>query len=259
MFWTARFVLTALLLAPLTAVAAEDGPTTFLGVKVKPHKGTYLVLRDVNIRAQPATKSKRVGSLKSGKKIEVVARVGGVWVAVREKGKDLGFVYNKVLMPLIDGTLTEDLTGRVMTGDGVDCGYTIRFVARSPIEGQVFQIADYDVFWDCLLGKKKIKFRTPMFMTEAPFQMGLKRIYQISVDVLEIDNDYDDIFSSIVLYDQDKKRVLFDSVSIKKFGRTPKPAKTDAKTVAEALAAAVKISALSWKSSVWKAVGGSTR
>lgn len=253
MVWKSA-LLAILISLPMGALAAENGPKTFLGVKVKPHSGTYLVLKDVNVRAKPATKSKKIGSLKSGKKINVVARTGG-WVAFRKKGKDFGFVYDKVLMPLIDGSLSKDLTGRVKTGDGVDCGYIIQFVSRSPVEGQVFQIADYDVFWDCLRGKKKVKFRTPMFMTEAPFQMGRKRIYQISVDVLDIDNNYDDIFSSIVLYDQDKKRVLFDGVSIQKFGRTPKPDKVAAKTVPEALHGAARIAVASWNSGVWKAIG----
>jgi len=251
------------LFSPASVFAAEDGPTTFMGVKVKPHKGTYLVLRDVNIRAKPETKSKKLGSLKRGKKINVVARAGSAWLAVRGQStgkiKDLGFVFDKVLMPLIDGSLAKDLKGRVKAGGGIDCAYTIQFVGHSPIEGEVFEIADYDVFWDCLIAEKKVKFRTPMFMTEAPYQMGQKRIFQISVDVLDIDNDYDDIFSSIVLYEQDKKRVLFDSVSIEKFGQTPSPAKDGAKTVPEALIGAAKIAALSWKNIVWQTVGKDSR
>ncbi len=251
------------LFSPASVFAAEDGPTTFMGVTVKPHKGTYLVLRDVNIRARPETKSKKLGSLKRGKKVNVVARAGSAWLAVRgqSKGKikDLGFVFDQVMMPLIDGSLSKELKARVKTGGGVDCAYTIKFVGRSPIEGQIFQIADYDVFWDCLVAKEKVKFRTPMFMTEAPYQMGQKRIFQISVDVLDIDNDYDDIFSSVVLYEQDKNRVLFDSVSIEKFGQTPSPAKVGAKTVPEALIGAAKISALSWKNTVWQAVGKDAR
>jgi len=268
MVWTASgfrgwpgavFVLASLaglsVLAPRGGVAAEDGPKIFLGVEVKPHEGTYLVLKDVNIRAKPQTNSKKIGSLKAGKKITVVGRAASAWFAVRAKGEDLGFVYDQVLLPMIDGTLDKDLTGRVKIGDATDCGYTIHFVSRSPVEGQLFLISDYDVFWDCQRGGNKIRFRTPMFMTEAPFQMGLKRVYQISVDVLDVDTDYDDIFSSIVLYDQDKNRVLFDSVSIQKFGQPPKLAKAGAKTVAEALLGAAKIAASSWKDDVWQAVG----
>lgn len=248
---------------PVSIFAAEAGPMTFMGVKVKPHKGAYLVLKDVNIRARAETKSKKLGSLKRGEKVNAVARAGPSWLAVRgqSKGKikDLGFVYYKFLLPLIDGSLSEVLKARIKTGGGVDCAYSIKFVGRSPIEGQVFQIADYDVFWDCLIDKKKVEFRTPMFMTEAPYQMDHKRIFQISVDVLDINNDYDDIFSSIVLYERDKKRVLFDSVSIEKFGQKPSPSKIDAKTVPEALIGAAKIAALSWKNIVWQTVRKGSR
>ena len=73
---TFRPVAAAILLMALAAgpaLAAEKKPPpkpmTFLGVKVKPHQGQYLVLRDVNIRAQPKTKSKRIGSFKAGKRI----------------------------------------------------------------------------------------------------------------------------------------------------------------------------------------------
>ena len=47
--------------SPLSTVrAAEKKTLTFLGVKVKPHKGEYVVMKDVNVRAKPKTKSKKI-------------------------------------------------------------------------------------------------------------------------------------------------------------------------------------------------------
>ena len=239
-----------LIFAGISVQAAEDGPATFRGVKVKPHKGTYLVLKNVNVRAKPKTKSKKVGSYKTGQRIKVVARAGG-WVAVRKDGKDQGFVYDKVLMPLIDGALFKGLVGRVSAKGGADCEYVIHFEGKSPVEGQQFEISDYDVFWDCLLGKRKVNFRTPMFITEAPFQMGQKRIYQISIDILDLESGYDEIFSTIFLYDQDKARITFDGVSIKKFGKAPETKEAPANTVPEALTGAVRIALTVWNKAAW--------
>ncbi|MCH7937086.1 MAG: SH3 domain-containing protein [Proteobacteria bacterium] len=250
----AAVLLMALAAGPALAVEKKPPPKpmTFMGVKVKPLQGQYLVLRDVNIRARPKTKSKRVGSFKAGKRINVVGRAAGAWVAVREGGKDLGFVYDQILLPLIDGTLEKDIEGKASVKGGVACQYRIRFEGKSQVEGQVFEIADYDVYWDCLDGKRKVKFRTPMFITEAPYQLGTKRIFQISIDVLDIEGGYDDIFSTTLLYDKDKNSVAFDSVSIEKFGQTPATKEIPAKTVPQALVAAVRISLSAWNKSAWR-------
>ncbi len=225
---------------------------TFLGVKVTPHKGEYVVLKDVNVRAKPKTKSKKIGNLKAGRRVQVVAKAPGAWMAVREGTKDLGFVYALFLMPLIDGALAEDLTGKASVKGGADCDYRIRFEGKSPVEGQVFEIADYDVMWDCRVGKRKVRFRTPMFITEAPYQLGSKRIYQINVDVLDLYGGYDDILSTIVLYDKDKDRVTYDGVSIKKYGKTPKEKTVKAGNVSEALTGAVKMALAAWNKFAWK-------
>lgn len=243
---------------PGGASAAEKKTLTFRGVKVKPIAGIYIVLRDVSIRAKPKTKSKKLGSFKAGRRIHVVGQAKGAWVAVREKGKDVGFVYDQVLLPLIDGTLDKDLKGRASVKgkvggkDGPDCLYRIRFEGKSAVEGQVFEIADYDVLWDCDWGTRKVKFRTPMFITEAPFQMGQKRIYQINIDILDLEGGYEEIFSTIFLYDQDKGLVSFDGVSIEKYGQVPKPKEAPAETVVEALMASVKMGLTAWNKAAWK-------
>jgi len=244
-------------IAPDNAAAAEKKTLMFRGVKVKPITGTYIVLRDVRIRAEPKTKSKKLGTFKAGRRIHVVGKAASAWVAVREKGKDIGFVYDQVLLPLIDGTLDKNLKGRASVKgkvggkDGPDCLYRISFEGKSAVEGQVFEIADYDVLWDCRIGKRKVKFRTPMFITEAPFQMGPKRIFQISIDILDLDGGYDEIFSTIILFNLDKDRIAFDGVSIQKYGRIPPIKEAPAQTVPEALEAAVKMALGAWNKAAW--------
>ena len=111
------------------AFAAEKKDVMFRGVKIKPQVGTYIVLKDVRIRSAPKTKSKKVGLFKAGSRIHVVGRAAFAWVAVRENGKDVGFVYDQVLLPLIDGTLENELTGKAASG--VKGGATSRAKARS--------------------------------------------------------------------------------------------------------------------------------
>jgi len=243
------------------AAAAEEGPTTFLGQKVKPHHGTYLVLKDVNVRAEPETKSKRVASLKAGRRITVVARAAGAWVAVREGGKDMGFVYDQVLLPLIDGTLAKPITGTAVAAGGTKCAYRIEFIGKSPVEGQLFEIADYEIRWTCRRPDeragprtgRKVEFETPMFITEAPYQMTSKPVFQISVDLIDLYHGYDDILSTVFLYDRKKGEVAFDSVSIAKYGQAPdaKAAKAKAGNVREALGAAARIAASTWNAAAW--------
>jgi len=54
-----------------------------------------------------------------------------------------------------------------------------------------------------------------------------------------------------MLYDQDKDRIDFDSVSLEKYGRPPKAKTAKAATVAQALDAAVRIAISSWTRQAW--------
>ncbi len=242
--------------APLAgALAASDDTKNlpkkfkFLGVEVERDIGVYLVTRDVNIRAKPLTKSKRVGRYKMGERIDVVGRAPGAWVAVREDGKDKGFVYEPILLPLIDGTLERDLTGKLVAKGSPPCDYVVSFAGKSAAEGQLFEIADYDVRWSC---RGPIEFLTPMFITEAPYQMGQKKVFQISVDILELDDGFEEVFSTTVFYDKSKGEVRFDSVSSKKYGRASAAGKVRADGVEAALKAAVKLAHAAWNKTVWR-------
>lgn len=246
-------LLVALTAACLTAAAASaaDKTITFLGEKVVADPHAYVVVKDVNVRAKSTTKSGKVGSLREGTRVQTVAKAPGGWRAVRDGNADLGFVHESTLLPLIDGTLKKDLAGKVKIADGPACDYVIRFEGKSPVEGQPFEIADYDINWTCMLGANKIGFRTPMFITEAPFQLNQKRVFQISVDMLDLYGGDEVILSTIVLYEEEKRRVVFDSVTLDKYGRKPPDRTAPAKTVAEALDGAARIAVAAWNKSAW--------
>jgi len=226
----------------------------FKGVYVKPYNSTYVVIKDVNIRSLPKTKSKRLGKYKSGRRIQVVGVAGGSWLAVREKGSDVGFVYKLFLLPVINGTLDKALTGVASSErkPATDCKYTISFEGKSPVEGQSFEIADYDIVWECIRAKKKIMFRTPMFITETPYKLTHKRTFQITVDVLDQDRGYDEIFSTFILFDLEKSRVFYDGVSIKKYAYVSAAKEFSAKSIAQALKGAAVIALKTWNKMAWE-------
>jgi hypothetical protein len=233
------------------ALAADRPVTVFMGVKVTPYPGIYVVQKDVNVRGKPDTKSNKIGSLQAGARIHAVAKTAGGWLAIRDGQTDVGFVHDSALLPLIDGTLGKDIQGNVQISDGPACAYVIRFEGKSQVEGQMFEIADYDVAWDCKLDGRALKFRTPMFITEASYQLNQKRIFQINVDVLDLFGGLDEILSTILLYDEDMGRVAFDSVTVEKYKRAPATKEAPAKTVAKALEGAVRIAASAWNKQAW--------
>jgi uncharacterized protein YgiM (DUF1202 family) len=71
--------------------------------QLAPSAKIYLVLRDVNVREKPMNKSAVVGRLKKNKRIDSVGKVKGTrWIAVKRDGKNIGFVYGKALVPIIE-------------------------------------------------------------------------------------------------------------------------------------------------------------
>ena len=235
-----------------TAASAQTEKLLFLGTQIKADAGTYLVTKDVNVRAKPLTGSKRVGGFKRGDRIKVVGRAPGAWVAVRKGGKDFGFVYEPILLPLIDGTLDKELTGRIKAKGSPACDYRVRFEGKSVAEGQLFKFADYEVAWKCTVGKSKIEFLTPMFMTEAPYQASKKGIYQITIDHLELEDNLEEVISTTVYFKRKKKQVNFDSVSSKKYRKQPAVKEMQADDVAQALVVAVRLSYGAWNKAVWR-------
>tara|TARA_R110000868_G_scaffold317342_1_gene578150 strand:- start:1053 stop:1910 length:858 start_codon:yes stop_codon:yes gene_type:complete len=251
------------LLAVLTAfgVAAQDKPDiTFLGQSVTPLARTYVVTKDLNVRGEPDTNGKKVGSYREGDRLKVVGKAKGSWLAVRADGKDLGFVYGPVLMPLIDAVVNEPLTGTAPIAGG-SCAYRAVFEGESPIEGQMFNSVDYRAMLECRRDGKSFAFEMPLFITEGPYNGGVKSIHQIGLDVLELSQEYERVFSTNLLYDADKGEVRLDTVSVDKYLAAGKTPSIPAEDVSSALAAAIALAVKSWSPAFWtdfaKALRGS--
>jgi hypothetical protein len=251
------------LLAALTAfaAAAQNKPDiTFLGQSVTPLAGTYVATKDLNVRGEPDTNGKKVGSFREGERIKVIGKAQGSWLAVRADGKDLGFVYGPVLMPLIDAVVDEPLTGKAAITGGT-CGYRVVFEGESPIEGQMFNSVDYRAMLECRRDGKSFAFEMPLFITEGPYNGGVKSVHQIGMDVLELAQEYERVFSTNLLYDAEKGEVRLDTVSVDKYLAAGKTPSLPAEDVSSALAAAVTLAVQSWSPAFWsdfaKALRGS--
>lgn len=231
--------------------AASAAAETFKGAELKSESGFYLVVKDVIVRDKPANQGGRAGSLKEGERIEVFGRTTGNWLAVKKGDKRLGFVYAQGLLPLIDGAIDKDVTGKAAIGRGAQCLFTIHFEGRSELEGELLQTADYDVAYRCESAGKKFSFNGPMFITEGPYQASTKAVYQVSVDLLDIAEDPDHVFSTVVFYDRDAGEVKLDTVSPPEFAGKAALTRKAAANVPEALAGAVEIALATWSDRVW--------
>jgi hypothetical protein len=228
----------------------------FKSFDLKPYSGLYLAMKDANVRAKPDTKGRKIGSVKKGTRIEAVGRAEGAWLAVQKDGRNLGFVYELILVPLIDGTLEKDIRGKAKATGGRTCQYTVHFEGKSPVESEPFEISDYTVTFRCQNKGKKFEFPAYMFITEAPYQLSQKPVFQITIDLREVGDSFEESFSTNMMYRRKDGIVVFDSVNQAEFKAKTKNLQEDADDVEEALSAAVEIAARAWNAKVWRAVGG---
>ncbi len=223
-------------------------------IPMTPENGTFMVSKDVNVRAKPETKAKRVTRLAKGDRVEGIGRPkDSAWLAVKRDGKDLGYVYAPVLLPLIDGRLKQDAKGEITVKKmGIKCSFVISFDTVSSTEDSIYNTFDYDVSIDCSGAAGKFSFLAFMFISEAPYDGLSKQAYQINVDVLNIGEMFDEPVSATFAYKRRKKLVVFDSVSQKEFSSPPDVLEKPAKNVRQALVAAVRMAASTWNKKVWQ-------
>ncbi len=229
------------------ALAAE-----FLGVEIDSLDQTYVVTRDVNVRAKPDTKAKRIDGLKKGQQVHVVGRYQG-WLAVMRDGKPLGFTYRKYLVPLINGALIQPVRGSATVNSDGKCAYEIVYSGQSTAGAEEFGMADYDVQVRCERSGITLSFDLFMFMTETAYSPAKPNVHQIGIDLLEIDTDggYDESFTTNVFYNSDKGKVVFGEVTLKPYAGKPKGGEQDVASVGGALDAAVRMALESWNAKAW--------
>lgn len=240
-----------LLVAGFPALAEDR---VFLGIDITVYEGTFLVTKAVNVRAAPKTESEKLSTVKSGSRVAVVGRAkgGAGWMAIQQDGKDYGFVYAPALLPTIDGTLNKHYTGTLRLEQHSPCGYTFEFRGKNTLEGEDISFSDYEIIYRCNEVGRPFKFLTPMFMSEVPFGTTSKPVFQISIDLREIDNDSGEIVSTSFDYYAEEKKIVFTGVSVEKLGRVPLEKERQVDTLAEALAAAVEIAPDAWGAEIWK-------
>jgi len=63
--------------------------------------GTYITLKNANVRARPLLQATLVTTLRKGSRVDVVARAaGGQWLHVARDGRRLGYVYAPLMAPI---------------------------------------------------------------------------------------------------------------------------------------------------------------
>ena len=250
--WLAGLAALAVILG-LAGPAGAQQTRTFLGVKISPLSGTYIVTKDVRVRSKPKTGSNQIGRLKKGVRVEVVGKPKGKsWLAVRQDDKDFGFVFAPILLPLLNGKLEKDIKGKILGRNRPTCDYTIHFEGKSPLEGELFEVSDYEAVFKCKTRKgKAFAFRGPMFLIEAPYDSSKRQKFQISIDLLELSNGYDEVFSTTFFYHRDKNKVVYDSVSQKEYAADPKMKEKPVRNIREALDGAVQLALVAWNDKLW--------
>ena len=212
----------------------------------------YLVLKDVNVRLSPKTKSKRLGRLRKGVTVTAVGKAKGTeWVGVRKDGKDFGFVYGTALAPMIDGALEAPIKGALVGKDRPNCKFTIKFEEKFKVEGDNQVTSDYLAPWECQIKKRTIKFQSSMFITELPYLDIKKEIYQINVDLLGLPMEEEDILSATILYHPNRKKLTFVALSNKEMRGGAKIIDLEVNSVPEALKGAIGMAYRAWGKKLW--------
>ena len=240
----------------LLAFPNQSTAATFMDVEISGPALEYVVLRDLNVRIKPDTKSKRIDGLKKGSTIKSPGRHQG-WVAVySEDGDPLGFAYKKFLLPVLSGALDAPVDGSAsIAGDG-SCRYSIKFDGRSEANAVLFKMADYVTDLKCSYDGSQITTRLFMFMTEGPMTKSKPSVHQIGMDLLALDleDSYDEVFTTNVVYDHDKRQITFDGVTIAGYSGQPEVTELPAESVKDALKGAVKMALESWNDKTWKSL-----
>jgi|GEM_PF-784017 hypothetical protein len=221
-------------------------------VAIVPEKAPYVILRDINVRGGPNTKSKRIGRFKRGTLIRSVGRARGTgWIQVRTNKNQLGFVYSKMAAPLIDGALKSKIEGRAAGPGKLACRYVIEFEGKSRIERELQRTADYAVPFACRAGGAPLNFTATMFLTELPYKESGPAVYQINVDLRNMPLEGEDVLTVISLYSPKKAQTKFDTVNDKTFASGAKIAPKSTASLDAALLAAVEIAHAAWGKAAW--------
>ena len=227
---------------------------TVMGHDVQVRTGLYEVTKDMNVRAGPATTFERIKSLKAGSRVRAVGKTeDGDWMAISKDGVTLGFAYAPILVPVVDGALSEQFLGSFVNPDiqgGISCSYRFRFERKSPVEGGNFETADYEIRFRCASPQQKTLFYAHMFFTEAPIHER-KGLHLISLDVRSIGDGMEEYLTTSYLYHPKTGKMTFDGHSLPRFALPPKVQSYQTASIQDALKQALEASMASWTAEAW--------
>jgi hypothetical protein len=241
-----------LLICPFSAAAEEP--------ILEGHKGLYLVKsNNVNVRAKPSTNGKKLSKLQ---KRDIVISNGYIkgtnWLFVSEGDQKLGYVFARSLTPLIDGTLKKPIKGSFSFSapQEINCSYDITYEGRAIEEETLFISADYQTQINCRSANININLDATTFMSEVPFDLRQKRIYQITLNLPEIAAGYEEFVSATSLYNQEKSIVKMHHLAPKNLKVKKLPEPKPAKNIEEALRQALIMQLQSFNEKGWKVLSG---
>lgn len=219
-----------------------------MGFEITPKTGTYAVTADANVRKGPGIEHGKIGSLKQGERVQAIGQPEGkTWYAVSQNDKLLGFVFSKILIPVVDGTLFDETRGVLMQHGSV-CDYRLRFEGKTTVEGGKFDTSDYEIRFRCAGETGSVIFYSHMFLTEAATN---KRYHQLSMDVRSIGDGMEKYLTTNYLYDPGSGDIKFDGHSIAKFATVPEVKTMNAKTLKGVLLLVMETSVSSWTDDAW--------
>ncbi len=246
-------IMTSFVMVLMMTCAAPSWAVDFMGFEIEGGPVTYVVLKDVNVRDKPETNSKRIKGLKKGNIIQSTGTHMG-WISIVEEGQPVGFAYKKFLLPLIDGSLDEEISGKTQVSGRFECNYTLSYAGRSEAGNEVYKMADYDLSTLCKVNGRELAFSMFMFMTEGPYKRSKPNTHQITLDVLQFEymENYDEIFSTTLFYDHVKNQITFEGANLADLFTSPEEKTMDVSSIDDALSKAVEMTFESWKSKTWQ-------
>ncbi len=228
---------------------------TVMDHEIVPMVGLFEVTKDVNVRAGPGTDFKRLSGLKAGERVRAIGKPKGAsFIAVSQDGETLGFVYSPVLVPVVDGTLSEQFFGSYMSEDkkdGVACDYRFRFEGKVEVQGESFETSDYEIRFRCASPSGARIFYAHMFLTEAPVKTK-KGLHLIGLDVRSIGDGMDEFLSTRFHYHPKSGEMSFEGHSLPRFAVPPEVQEFQTATIRDALTQALDASIASWTDAAWE-------
>ncbi|MGB0748467.1 MAG: SH3 domain-containing protein [Magnetospiraceae bacterium] len=239
----------------LEAPKKPDLSPTSKDIKLVPPHGPFMVTGDIiNVRDLPAVSGKRIGQVAMGYMVEVKGTVeGGDWYAIEYPNTPIAYVNREHLVPYVSAKLDRPLRGKLVIGERI-CNYSIRYNGTDSPDDPVMRIADFWVDVRCFGERHVFDIPLYMFFTEIPYNFDTPAVYQVGLELYNLDLGVEGGLFVNTLFDRDKKILQFDSAGPETHAIPPVPADYPAYTVSEALRLTVTMALNALTETTWTAM-----